>query len=222
MNTCPHKLRADLPPLTARIAALPIDERGYPVPYFVAWIDGRPEFRMADERARQACMRDGLCWVCGQPLGRFLTFVIGPMCVLNRTTAEPPSHKDCAEWSVKGCPFLSRPKMERREDELTAAHEADTPGFAIKRNPGVTALWTTHGYDEFADGRGGRLIQIGHKVEVSWWREGRAATRAEILESIDTGLPILREQCEGEVERERAGAHAELDRRYAEMLGMLP
>jgi hypothetical protein len=27
---------------------------------------------------------------------------------------------------------------------------------------------------------------------LEWYREGRAATRAEILESIDSGMPILR------------------------------
>ena len=37
-----------LPPMPSRIAALPVDERGYPVPWFVAWIDGKPEFRCAD------------------------------------------------------------------------------------------------------------------------------------------------------------------------------
>ena len=39
------KLRAELEALPARLHFLPVDERGYPVPWFVAWRDGKPEFR---------------------------------------------------------------------------------------------------------------------------------------------------------------------------------
>ena len=61
-------------------------------------------------------MREKRCWVCGDPLGVHLTFPIGPMCALNRTISEPPSHHECASWSARNCPFLSRPHMVRRED----------------------------------------------------------------------------------------------------------
>src|SRR5262245_54991717 len=114
-----NRLRPDLPPLPSRIAGLPIDpERGYPVPWFVAWHDGKPEFRTADGRKFRQAIRDRLCWVCGQPLGRHLVFVIGPMCTVNRVTVEPPCHLDCAEFSVRACPFLSKPQMTRRENDL--------------------------------------------------------------------------------------------------------
>jgi hypothetical protein len=35
------------------------------------------------------------------------SFVVGPMCGINRNSAEPPSHKECAQWSARNCPFLS-------------------------------------------------------------------------------------------------------------------
>lgn len=179
-----------------RIAALPLDERGYPIPYFVAWLDGKPEFRMADPVKRSRCVRDGLCWVCGQRLGAYLAFTIGPMCCVNLTTAEPPAHLDCALWSVKGCPFLSRPKMVRREDELTQACAGNVAGEMIARNPGCIAVWVTKDYQLFGDGRGGCLIRIDKPVALSWWREGRPATRAEVMESIDSGLTFLEAKCD--------------------------
>lgn len=226
MKTCPFhaqtsqngapKLRPELPPLTPRIAALPIDDRGYPVPFFVQWFndkneptkpgEGRPEFRMADPSKVVRCVKEKLCWVCGQPLGAYLCFPIGPMCAVNRTTAEPPSHLDCAEWSVMGCPFLSRPNMVRREDDLTEANEGNVAGEMIKRNPGVTCLWVTKDYRMFRDHVGRPLFQVGLALNVTWWREGRPATRLEVLESITSGLPRLLELCQDPEEADALNA----------------
>ena len=210
-----NKLREGLPPLTPRIAALPIDERGYPIPYFVGYIDGKPDFRLADGKKWRICHNERKCWTCGQPLGRLVCFVIGPMCAVNRTTAEPPSHQECAEWSVKGCPFLSRPSMVRREGGAKDTHSVQAAGEMIQRNPGVSLLWTCkgwalnkHGYSIFRDPQGRPLIEIGNAVAVSWWKEGRPATRAEVEESVRTGLPLLEAACESEtLAHQRDEAH---------------
>jgi hypothetical protein len=218
MNACPvhNRLRADLPPLIPRIAALPVDERGYPVPFFVAWIEGKPDFRVADPAKLARCVKEKLCWVCGDVLGAYKTFTIGPMCAVNRTTAEPPEHRECAEWSVLGCPFLSRPNMVRREDETTAEYEQHVAGVMIKRNPGVIAIWTTKNFNFFPDGAGRFLIRIGEPEHVSWWREGRRAARAEIMASIETGLPLLQNQCRDEWDRD------ELNERLKAAMKFLP
>lgn len=193
-------------PMPDRIKALPVDERGYPVPWFVDWLDGKPEFRAMDFRKWQQAVRDRLCWVCGQPLGRNMVFVAGCMCGVNRTSAEPPNHYDCALWSAINCPFLSNPAMVRREDSEinNQALRDSAPGFAIARNPGVAMLWITRQYEVFPDGRGGSLIGMGEPDRVEWYREGRAATRAEVLASIESGLPNL----EAIAKLERGGLHA--------------
>lgn len=221
---CPHhKLRDGLPPLIDRIAALPIDERGYPVPFFVAWIDGKPDFRMVDPEKLVQCVKGKLCWVCGQPMGRNKVFLIGPMCCITRTTAEPPSHLNCAEWSVKGCPFLTRPNMVRREDDFTRANEENVPGEMIKRNPGVTAMWSTSYYTMFPDPAGKVLFQVGSPEGVSWWKEGRPATRQDVMESIESGIHFLLEACDREpTPRHRDDALAELAERRKAIEKLLP
>lgn len=112
------------------------------------------------------------------------------MCAITRTTAEPPTHRECAEWSMRNCPFLSQPRAVRRDTDLPADVQAPA-GFGIMRNPGVMCLWITRGYEVFPDGRGGQLITVGAHETVTWWREGRPATRAEVQASIDSGIPIL-------------------------------
>jgi hypothetical protein len=184
-------LELDLIP--ERIKALPIDPvRKVPVPWFVAWIDGKPEFRAMDHTKLVRAVREKRCWVCGEPLGRLMTFVIGPMCGVNRVSSEPPSHTECARFSAKHCPFLARPHMTRREagPDLEAMG-ATSAGVMIERNPGVTLLWTTRGYTPFGDGNGGVLFRIGDPASVEWYRERRPATREEVEESVRTGLPIL-------------------------------
>lgn len=120
-----------------------------------------------------------------------MTFVLGPMCGINRTAAEPPSHLECARYSARNCPFLSKPQMVRRENDLPKTVEP--AGMAIRRNPGATLLWTTRKYTLFDDGRGGVLLEIGEPETMEWYFEGRAATRDEVRQSVETGLPILAE-----------------------------
>src|SRR5258708_35612370 len=142
-------------PLPSRMLSLPIDDRGYVVPWFVDWIDGKPEFRAMDGKKFVRAIKEKLCWVCGERLGRYMTFVAGPMCGINRTSSEPPSHLECAQWSARNCPFLNNPQAIRREDEDVNPLSKSVGGIAIQRNPGVSMLWTTNTYTIFDDHHGG-------------------------------------------------------------------
>jgi hypothetical protein len=211
-------IRTDLPPLPARIAALPVDpDRFYPVPWFVSWIDGKPEFRCIEPEKIVTATRKRLCWVCGQPRKELaMTFVIGPMCAVNRISAEPPSHYECAEFSVKACPFLTKPQMVRRENDMPCGDE-NVAGVMIKRNPGCILLWTTTTYS-IVPNKNGVLFNIGLPQRVSYWRKGRQATRPEILESMESGFPILMDMAKAQ----GPDAIAELERMSAKAMELVP
>lgn len=182
-----------------RLRRLPI-ERGYPVPWFVAKIDGHYDFRVADPSKLAKAVNEKLCYICGGKLGRHLAFPIGPMCAINRTSAEPPSHRECAEWSIKACPFLTQHQAKRRESNLPRGVR-DPAGVMLRRQPGVVLLWMTKSYSLFRDGRGGFLFNIGEPTETLWFREGRTATHGEIMASIDSGYPLLLQSAEAQGER---------------------
>ncbi len=190
------ELRPGLPPLPSRMQALKLDHRGYPVPHFVAWIDGKPDFRVMDGEKLQQAVRFKKCWVCGSPLGRKFTFCIGPMCAINRTIGEPPSHFECVDFSARACPFLLMPKAKRRENNLPPGEFSPS---GLKRNPGVVLLWTTDRYSVIRGSAGEPLFKLGDPLGLEWITEGRTATREEIMDSIESGLPLLRElaQMEG-------------------------
>lgn len=198
--------------------ALPVS-RGFPVPWFVAWKDGEPEFRAMDGVKFIRAIKESLCWVCGEKLYTAKCFVVGPMCGVNRTSSEPPSHPECARWSAQNCPFLTTPKMVRREDDVmnNAFLRENAAGHALSRNPGVAMLWFTRQYEVFDDGHGKPLIQMGAPVAVEWWCEGRVATREEVEESIGGGLPSLEA-----VARTEEGGLAALGRNVKQFQKWLP
>lgn len=186
-----------------RIAGLPLDpQRGVPVPWFVAWIDGKPDFRVIGTNKIGDAIRFQLCWICGKQRGRVGSFVIGPMCAVNRTSSEPPSHRDCAIYAAMVCPFLAKPHMRRREAGMPE-EALGAAGQGIKRNPGVALVWSTRNWKWYrvpaAPGvNAGILCEIGDPEETLWFCEGREATRAEVDHSIETGLPLLRVEAEKE------------------------
>lgn len=213
--TAPRPFTAEMPD---RVAALPTDHRGYPVPWFVATIDGKPEFRVVRPGGHGEAVVDRKCWICGQRLGTFMAFTIGPMCAVNRNTAEPPSHRDCAVFAAEACPFLSKPHMRRREAGMPEG-TLEAPGSALRRNPGVALVWVTKSMSLYrVPGDAGFLITVGDPTETLWFAEGRPATRAECVESIESGLPPLAAMAQEEGPR----AERELARMVDDAWRLLP
>jgi hypothetical protein len=209
------------PDLPTKMKHLPCDHRGFPVPYFVAWIDGLPEFPVADGSKLIRCIRKSLCWVCGGELGRVHAFLIGPMCAINRTSSEPPSHLECARFSARNCPFLTKPRMKRVDKENLPI--TDPGGIMIERNPGVSLLWAQKAgqWQNFDDGKGGILFDIGEKPHFTeWYAHGRRATRDEVMQSIITGLPQLEQMCL--TDPDPSGAVWELEQRKGAAFKLVP
>ncbi|MGH8665352.1 MAG: hypothetical protein ACREUX_13910 [Burkholderiales bacterium] len=190
-------LRKGLPPLPDRIKALPIDSRGYPIPWFVAEIEpGVRDFRFADRHKRVIAARDRRCWVCSDKLGRYLAFVIGPMCAINRNTSEPACHRECAEFAVRACPFMLLPQAQYRK--ANAPDSMQKPIGFLDGNPGCMCIWITTDFKPYRAGpnRDDWLILIGNPIECLWYAGGELATRKAVLESIERRLPLLREVAE--------------------------
>ncbi len=215
MTTTPY--RDGLPPVPWRLRARPV-HRGYPVPWFVAEVDGVPDFRIADARKFKPAIERRLCWLCGRTLGQYLAFPIGPMCAINRVNSEPPSHRECAQWAMQGCPFLTQQVHGYRSAGLPEGI-SDPAGLPIVRQPGAGCLWITKRFSLFdAPGGQGFLIKLGDPESVTWWSHGRAATRAEVIESIEGGYPILLAMAE----EDGPDAIAELEQARARAMRLLP
>jgi hypothetical protein len=215
-------------PVPKRLAGMRRDHRGFIIPFFVAWLDqgqqrrpgtGAPDFRVVDPSAFAACVRFKLCWLCGQPLGRHCAFVLGPMCVISRVNSEPPSHRDCAEYALKVCPFLTRPAMRRNPSSFEMP-VVPAAGEHSERNPGLMALWMSDGAAVWNADRGepGVLFTVNDPTEVVWWREGRLATKDEVTLGLAQAMPAL----EAQAAQQGAAAIKELERMAERALTYLP
>jgi hypothetical protein len=116
--------------------------QGLPIPH-VTLIrpDGKPDFRVTNEEARQSVMRFGLCQLCGHGLGKYQFFVGGTASAINNAYYEPACHLDCLIYAMQVCPFIVG-KMEHVDSEkIQRANPTvalQTHDFASpKRNP----LW---------------------------------------------------------------------------------
>ncbi|MDB5243787.1 MAG: hypothetical protein JWP57_4413 [Spirosoma sp.] len=114
-----------------------------------------------------------LCWICGEQMGSNVAMSLSPLGTINRATSEPPAHRDCAVFSAKA-------------------------GLMSRQNPAVVAVWVTRGYGPFRTGNGGALLTFDDPEEVLWFKEGRPATREEVTEAIEAGLPAWRDMAEKE------------------------
>jgi hypothetical protein len=102
-----------------RIARLPRDIRGYPIPFNVLRADdGTPFFTVNDDRTHLRCIREGLCPLCGERLGKWKWFVGGP-----KSAFDPhgwyfdlPGHHECERYALAVCPYLAMPKYLKRVD----------------------------------------------------------------------------------------------------------
>lgn len=205
--------------IPSKMMKMPVSKSGYLVPWFVGKVDGEWDFRVVEPNRLIEAIVNHKCWMCGERLGTYLAFVTGPMCTITRTSAEPPCHLECAEYAAKACPFLSKPKMKRNENDLPEGH-MDPAGIFIRRNPGVSAIYITKTFKPIQVNRqtdgSNILIRMGDPERMIWYAEGRMATRDEVQASIDSGMPLLEE------EARKDNAMAELNQYITRMRKFLP
>lgn len=102
--------------------SLPVDDRGYPIPYFVQYVNGVPDFRYQDTKKKQACRLYNKCSICGKQLTKkSFWFIAGPKGLENRVSSDEAMHEQCARFSLRYCPHLHYEKSTRRDGGITAA-----------------------------------------------------------------------------------------------------
>jgi hypothetical protein len=169
----------DSVPVPPRLQRRPTDSRGYPIPYTVL-IDetGKPDFRVTDVHAWAMAVRLRFCALCGQPMGRHLAFVGGPLSHDSRYFTDLPMHRDCAEYALQVCPFLAAPRFR-----YAAATPSETSGVKMTVNSAVDTtrpdaffMGMTTGYAVVAGPGNTHLAKANPWEEVTWWRQGERLT----------------------------------------------
>lgn len=99
------------------LAHLKLDERGYPIPYFVRMDNGKPNFRLQDTARRDDCIDHRKCHICGKKLPKDYCYnITGPQGLKNKVSSDAFMHRGCAEFALRACPHIYYHKAERKED----------------------------------------------------------------------------------------------------------
>lgn len=150
------------------IEALPKDGRGYPIPYTVAYIGGKPDFTVVDPDKWKRALKFGLCGVCGKPNYGRKWFIGGPSCHVNRMFYDHPMHEECARYAIVVCPYLAITKMTHRTVKpegtvfVSAASEEKPDKFMLGRAKSVKTV-------RFGDDI---LLRASEWEHVEWWVGG--------------------------------------------------
>jgi hypothetical protein len=178
-----------------RVAALPRDRRGYPIPFIVQRDgNGDPIFTMNDTRLVARAAREGLCGICGQRLGAFKALVGGPASAFHPRGAyyDGPMHRDCAEFALQVCPWLAVPRWSKRIGTRAVRPGAIPQGSVLivedqtmhPDQPPVFVMVIAKCVNRFPDGR---HKPVRPYESVSYWRAGEAIDSVKARELIADG-----------------------------------
>lgn len=190
-------------PIPPRMAHLPKDPRGYPIPAMVLIDDGgRPHFQINDERLRQGCIKADNCVICGRKLFRGRWFVGGPLSAFSERGLyiDPPLHKECMEYAMAVCPYLAAPNYGKEIGTKTLKGRT-TSGVGIKVDPTTIAerpdwfvavmavgqdyKFATGDFAAFGyDAKDVRYVRhhVGSAREIQIWRHGQRVTDPAAVE----------------------------------------
>jgi hypothetical protein len=195
----PHGVTSKrFPNAPSRIVRLPTDRRGFPVPWFVLWREADPQFPVIDSSKLKVAWKDERCWVCGDKLGAYRSWVVGPMSVIEGATPEPPNHHECAVFSVTSCPHLATP-LARYSETYNGHPDYGRQANISRIRTGAVAIWTTkgRGATPFPAGSG-LLFGLEEPSSLDWYAAGKPATADAVRAAIAVGLPVLLKAAETE------------------------
>lgn len=172
-------MKAELPP---RMRGLPLDARGYPIPFIVLRdSEGKPHFTINDDTSIAKVIKYDLCGICGQRLLRGRWFVGGPLSAFHSAGAynDPPMHHECATFALRVCPYLALRRYTGRIEARTLTDPVQRiliDNTIIRDRPALFVCAMSIGH-QIAPGQ--RFVPNRPWRDVEYWQNGRKITPAE-------------------------------------------
>lgn len=148
-----------------RMAQLPRDARGLPLPYMTG---DTGDFRIIDRERWEEIVTRRLCGICAQELDYWIAFVGSQGNVDTRVFLDPGMHVECARYSIEACPFLSLPHARRSGRALPADGRVYTAP-PVRERPPRMALYLTRGFEITVHPGVGRAILAAAPKSVEWF-----------------------------------------------------
>jgi hypothetical protein len=151
-----------------RLAQLPTDRRGIPIPFITEFVDGVPDFRLTDLAKWRLVCDSRCCGICGGQLGYWVAFIGHDELVRARVFWDPPMHVTCARYSIENCPFLALSGARRSGRALP---EGDFTVPPVRARPARVALYITRDYTviPLPTTPNNLALAVGPAHEIEWF-----------------------------------------------------
>jgi hypothetical protein len=130
-------------PMPGRVAALPRDPRGYPIPASAYAENGAANFTVIDQLVSSRLFHYNKCGICGTLLGRFRALVGGAKSMQFGLFTDIPMHVECAEYALAVCPFLAAPSFAYRRSQPKLDIEVQVYETVSTERPKIFGLGVT-------------------------------------------------------------------------------
>lgn len=153
--------------------------RGMAIP-FVQNIgpDGVPDFKVTERDVLKRCLENKLCGLCGNKLDKTIYWIGCPEELEKKQFREPPMHKECGEYALQVCPFLSKAEHQysnARFKYLPKDQIADNTFNPDGEKATVFHLVGAAGYGVISEGP--FLISVLYQLlEIENWWNGKKLT----------------------------------------------
>lgn len=155
--------------LPDRMKGMKLDQRGYPIPYFTPFVNGKPDFRYQDPEKRESCLERKVCSICAEALlAKQFWFICGPLGLKNKIHSDAPMHEECARFALMACPHLAfksaeRTSEERIDDDPNLVRIKPDELFLVRADK----IWRLDKYIKFRPVFFQRFIYRNNKLEIA-------------------------------------------------------
>lgn len=167
-------MKFEMPP---RIAKLPQDERGFPIPWnILIGSNGRPMFTVNDSHKATLAISLDLCPICGETNDEIRWFVGGPQSAFhpNGWYIDLPGHEECEEFALTVCPYLAAKDYRHRTDLKLYKELADDMIITVDytQDPNRPIVFVMLGATKSELSPHGYIRPIKPFVEIRYWCKG--------------------------------------------------
>lgn len=181
--------------MPARVARLPRDKHGYPIPYIVSYdTNGLPLFTVNDSEIHRRCLNKKLCAICGERLTKELWFAGGPQSAFhpNGMYFDSAMHHECVTYAMQVCPYLSmskfkgitQDKREKLQERMGAIPLVDVTVIPDKPELFVVVMAYGQSIRPSADITLRYIKPLRPYHAVEYWRQGQQLSNSEGLEMV--------------------------------------
>ena len=149
-----------------RLASRPLFH-DLPIPFITKLnADGTPHFSQNEPDRILEVIRGQLCGMCGQPIGKRVSFIGSPEELAARLFIEPHQHPPCARYTSTACPYLRNPDYLVKHRPHVGVLNRPRDQLKTQPRPEFVAIYTTEEFEVVIAPSRVPLFKVGKPLNI--------------------------------------------------------